>query len=538
MWATLFVVVAIGQVIAILATQIVYETMHLGDTLFILNGGWRFQQGLLPGIDYESFYGGMVEQILALSFELFGPSIRALDYGVLLQFAAVMMLSAAGMVGRVSRLTALALTALLATTMLTRAPLEEWTALTELTAAHSFSYNRLGLSLCFVALFVALLRAPTRPLELLGGVITGGALAGAMLSKSTFAVFVPPVFIALALQRRGIGLGMTALGLLATFLLLDPLAQRFLGTYTYTLKCVAADASMGGFTGAIVKTLREVLTHAIAVAAVIAGLAIAWSARVNGRWAWLASALVMIAALGAVCVTMGPFGLIGHQVVTVGALILLVCYERVRREGAAGLLATKVLALIMLLAIVLPHLANSLLVTAAAYVKRDELLIREGPMAGYLLRYNAVRAEAAVLAKGTPTRNDIMAVTASRIASTGRVTGEETYPVFVDGLDALFRLGEMQKHGIIADNLYSYEFALGAEPVPGYPLWPRLTSPEITLTDKLPSNVDITMILRYGAGQFGSLLRKRMGEDFSLCIKTPIWEIYVRRDAGITKCTE
>ena len=159
LWPALFVIALFIYMISLIVTPIVYDTMHLTDTLFMLNSGWRVSLGLQPGIDYDTFYSGLTSRYLALSYGLFGFNVRALDMAVLLQYATLMPLVFMATVGRVNLLTFSAVAAVVATTVLTRAPMEEFTALTRMMSAHSFSYNRFGLALCLISLLAVLLPA-------------------------------------------------------------------------------------------------------------------------------------------------------------------------------------------------------------------------------------------------------------------------------------------------------------------------------------------------------------------------------------------
>ncbi|MEX0299177.1 MAG: hypothetical protein AB3N28_08910 [Kordiimonas sp.] len=513
---------------SLLAMPIVYDTAHLGDSLFILNSGWRVFQGLTPGIDYNSFYGGLTAQYVALSFEIFGPKVHALDFAPLLQFASLVPLILAVMLQR-SSVTAIWVTlALTATIILTRAPFEEYTALTELVSAHSFSYNRLGLALSIVVLLTVLLPKASRHFDAFIGLVGGIAIALALLTKWSFITILPPAILALALQRRGFALGGLLLGIMLGFFALDPTGQRFLGTLSYVNDAASAENGLGGLSGLIFKTQRVILSHFLVI--LIAVVALYYSIRSKSQmaWSWGISALLMIGGLGVSSLLMGPFGLIGHQVTLIAAVFVLICAENIRLSEIASTDQKSVViafAKILCIAVILPHLSNALLVTGASFGNRDQGLIAEGPMSEYLHRHT-----------DTIPNQNMASQVATMISERGYISRDLEYLVFVDGLTAIQTLTENNQYGVIAEGLMNFEFATNSLPVVGYPLWARPSSPEILSTNTLPKTADIVLLLRQGETELGPILRERMGEEFQICQETPIWSIFKRVDSGTIKC--
>lgn len=525
LWGAIFIVIVLAHIIALLAMPIIYDTMHLSDTLFLLNEGRRVLLGLAPGIDYQSFYGGLAPWFLSLSFHIFGLEVRALDLVVLLHLAVVLPLALIVLRRRAGQFVTLAMMALLATCLLTRAPLEEHVALIQPVSAHSFSYNRLGLAFSLIALLFVLLPArPDRNEEMLSGAASGAALGMALLCKWSFVIMPPFVLLALALQRRWTACLSLLAGTVLCWFVFDPFGRQFLGTLAYMQ---AAADGLGGLSGLIFKSVNTILSHVLALLAMGVGIIIAGRAAYpDERTGWLAAAVLMVAAFGAACLVMGPFGLIGHQILPVAAAILLICFERIRQRGDAGVTVQKVLALIVLFAFLLPHLANTMAITATGFAKRNEVLIAEGPMTGYLQRYDAGEADVRA----------VIAQAAERVANDKGVARSMEYPVFVDGLSALGRMGDLSRHGVIADGLFNYEFAVGSAPVLDYPLWPRPSSPELRATTGIPVGTDIVMILRHDAGALGAVLRERMGTVFAPCLQTGVWDVFARTGANIEGC--
>lgn len=532
-WEVCFVLAFVLQAFSLLAMPVVYDTMHLPDTLFLLNEGWRVSQGLRPGVEYETFYGGFTSGILALAFRLFGAEVRTLDLVPLLHAAIVLALAAAILFRRTSLFSGLATVALLATVLMTRAPLEEHVALTQPISAHSFSYNRLGLALCLVVLpFILLPRDDDRILEPLAGMAAGAAMAMALLCKWSFAVIPLVALLALLLQRRWSAFGGALAGLLAAGFVLDPFGAQFLGSLAYMQEAARAEEMIGGagaLTGLAFKSLNTLLSHLPVMLALLAAIFLSLrEGQAEGRWTWLGGMVLMVAGFGAVCVVMGPFGLIGQQVAPVAAVLMILCFERAWQADAQSAPILRVLVLVGSGAFLLPNLGNTVAITAAGLAKRDEVLITNGPMANYLQRYD--RNDLA----GSP--EAVMDAVATDLARTRTVTRGMEYPVFVDGLLALDRLQGISDLGVIADGSFNYEFALGSVPVVGYPLWPRPSSPEIAATGGIPAEAAVVMILRHDAGNMGKILKARVGNEFALCLQTGIWDIFARKSARISGC--
>ncbi len=528
LWPIIFFIAVVIYVVSLVSMPIVYDTLHLVDTLFMLNSGWRVSLGLKPGIDYDTFYSGLTSRYLALSYWLFGPNVRALDLAVLLQFATLLPLAFLAVAGRVGWLSLSVIAAVLATAVLTRAPMEEFVSISQMLSAHSFSYNRLGLALCLIPLLAILLPAGTRRQENLAGLAAGVAIAMALMSKWSFITVLPPAIIALLLQRRWPTLMAFLIGLILAALLLDPTGQQFLGTFSYVMAAAGAEEGMGGISGLLFKTQRVLLNHIFVVVAVIAALAWTLRALPANRWGWGLSVLIMLAGMGAVCLSMGPFGLVGHQILPVAVIFLVIFFEQVNRHDPTNDLPNRALMVIMAIGLILPHVGNAMLVTAAAFGNRDEGLIVEGPMAGYVQRYSDAVPGQSI--------DRINADVAVKISREGAVTRALEYPAFADGLAALQSLSLQGKHGIISEDKFNFEFAVSAPPVTEFPLYPRLTSPELNGQTRIPEEADILMLLRQGGTPIGNLLRGWMGDDFELCLQTPIWEIYTRIGSEVTGC--
>lgn len=220
--------------LAVILPPIVYDTLHVTDKTFMaMVSRWVFD-GAVPGRDFNHFYGGGHEFFVALAYRLFGVSIKALDYALVVQFAFVLALLCGLGWRRLDRVSLSGLAVVLAVILFARLPFEELPQLVKLTAAHSFPYNRFGTALCVICAAVALVPAKGGGLPAaLGAVIAALAAIVAILAKATFFPIVIGVIGALALTGRWRELAIFALACAAIFLALDPSLQRVWGTLSY-----------------------------------------------------------------------------------------------------------------------------------------------------------------------------------------------------------------------------------------------------------------------------------------------------------------
>ncbi|MEO0369374.1 MAG: hypothetical protein AAF197_11415, partial [Pseudomonadota bacterium] len=138
---------------------------------------------------------------------------------------------------------------------------------------------------------------------------------------------------------------------------------------------------------------------------------------------------------------------------------------------------------------------------------RDSIQIVEGPFADYLSR---------------PQNAD---------------AGPTQYDTLADGIIALRALGNTRDWGIIADNGVSFEYALMARPVPGYPLWQRETAPEFRDDRIFAPKADIAMLAKSNnPNAVSAILRRKIAKDFVLCSRSAYWEIYRRTSTEIPNC--
>jgi hypothetical protein len=175
----------------------------------------------------------------------------------------------------------------------------------------------------------------------------------------------------------------------------------------------------------------------------------------------------------------------------------------------------------------LPHAANTLAAGAEALDRRGQVLLQEGPLAGYLGVDEAFRL---------PPIKQVDA--AARYLDAGQpMTSGVQYVLLVDGVAALRQFKDVSRFGIVSDNGLNFDFALGAPSVLDYPVWIQHDSPEFAGMEVLPAAADLVLVRRRGQDKFSEQLRDWIEGDFTLCKQTQLWDIFARRAMDITACT-
>lgn len=481
-----------------------YDTDHLSDTLFLAGAAWRSYEGLTPAVDFGYFYGGILEDGLAMTMRLLGHGVFAFDHFTLLLTlglgVAVVLILRRGM----SHVGLAAVILVITVLMLTRHPLEYDHAVSTVVSTHSFLYNRFGLAVVVIAGMYVALPSITRNAELVGGVIVGLLVGLAALIKPTFAILAPTVIAGLMLQRRWSALTGAAAGMVGVILWLDPQLARWRGALAYSMEQIGDDRA-ARLDYVLLKAVRGPLVQPLATFLAVMAVGYLLVRRVSVT-ASLGMLLVAIAGIG-MTATMG--GHIGQVILPITIMISLATAEIADQRGLEQQRPLQILAFCMVAALALPHAANLLAAAVDGAHKQEELLLTQGPYARYLsMPYGP---------------EDSMPVS--------------QYQMFADGVAELSAMGDASRWGIIADQGISFEYALLAKPVPSYPLWQRATAPELAANRPLGREVDIVMLGRSDpAVSLRDVLTGKMGDDFLPCRTSKYWDIYVRQGQNIPGC--
>ncbi|MFV0359658.1 hypothetical protein [Tropicimonas sp.] len=487
---------------------IAFDSDHMGDTLFILGAGWRVHEGLRPALDFGHFYGGTVACGLAATMRLFGATVFAFDYFLLAVFA---LLSALGVVMLRGRLSAPGLAAtilIVATLLFTRYPLEVSQSVTRLVSTHSFLYNRLALAMLLISGLFAALSSPQRGREVLGGLLAGGLVVATVLAKPTFIVLAPAVLVALLVQARWLAAAGLIAGAALAAGLFDPGGARWLASMDYAMAHVG-DRDDAGLRPLLRKAVQIPLAQPVVLTFALAAMGYVLWRKPREMGAVLAALIVAAAGVG-MAATMGGGGSLGQLAVPIGCMLALAMAELARRAGRAHAGCLQAVALLLVAAFALPHLANLLGVTAEGISRRGQVLVHTGPFTGYL---------------SLP----------GDTAGTGRAT---QYEMFADGIDTLTAIEGAAERGIVSDSGVTFEFALGAPPVAGYPLWQRPEAPELAPGRPLPDDIDLVLLGRApnGTPEIAGPLRAKMGDAFRLCARSAYWDVFARQSTAPATC--
>ena len=513
---------------------VVYNNLQLVDTIFLLEVGWRLFQGSIQTIDFNDFYGEFVGQYIDWAFGLFGVTIKALDYAVLMLFATAVIAAALVCFKRSGRLAFWVLIFLIAGLVLTRMPLEMGQSVSEIISGNSFVYNRFATALALVVIVFTLIQSPDVIWETVGAIVCGALLVFLALTKPTFVIFLPFALLALLVQLRLRAVLFCLIGIGAALLLIDPWAQKFLGSLHYA---VARGDEVHGTSGLIKKGVRLLLAQPVALTISVVALILVM--KDNFRpfiSSAFAAALLMAGAVG-MATTMGGEYVVGQQMLPFMAALPLVFFERARRMNAATSPQLKLLMLILAGSFTLPHLANTVAAGAEALRNRDLVLFDDGPLAGFVALDNKFPLRQLLLS-GSGSIDQLAAEAATRLQA-GEVRNEGIkYIMLADGIAALNRIPDITTLGVIANGEFAFDYAVGSPPVLHYPVWQGsvTSTPELAPDIPLTAEADLVLLMRYGLDDSG--IRVKMAEAFVLCQQTNLWTIFARKSSEIQGCRD
>jgi hypothetical protein len=520
--------------IVIFASPVVYNTLFLVDTLFQLEVGWRILNGAVAAVDFNDFYGEIVGQYIAWAFGLFGVSVKALDYATLMLFGSTAIAAAAICFRRVGWLSLWILLLLIAALILSRMPLEMGQSVTEITSANAFIYNRFATALALIVMVFVLVPSNDPVADALGAIVTGALLVVMALTKPTFVIFLPFALLALIVQGRYRAALFCVSGSVAAMLLIDPMAQKFLGSLRYA---VARSDEVNGVVGLFKKGIKLLLALPVEVAACGAALFLFVRDDLRRYWASAAAAALLVAGGVGMATTMSGVYVIGQQVLPFLAVLPLAFFERSARDKAAAAPQLKMLMLILAGAFALPHLANTVAAGAEGWRNRDLVLFDNGPMRDFVTLNDKFPLRQ-LMASGLSEDGGLATEVAARLQVGVQWNEGMKYVALADGVAALNRFPDIEKLGVVANSEFSFDFAVGAPPVLGYPVWQGTVSSTPEFADDVPlaSATDLVLLLRYDADD--SILIDKMDDAFVLCQQTELWNIYARISSDVQGCVK
>lgn len=514
-----------------------FNTLHVQDTMFFADLGWRVLHGLTPTLDFGHFYGGVVAHYVAWAFALFGVDAKAIDYAFLLMLASVAGFAFVLCLRRTSRLGMVALMLVIAACLLARVPLEMMTAVQKPVAAHSFIYNRLAITIVLPLSLFALLRADVKVLELMAGLLAGAGAFVLVLIKPTFITFVPFFVLALVVMQRWPALLAVAVGFVLTLLIVDPGAAKARAAFDYATASTAAAVSIPEL---LFKCVGVFLVHPLALFSTLAALLLSVRVCTTQALAGGVATLLLAAGFAGMTATMGWQGDIGQQTLPFMAVIVLALAERIAAVGAHADRAhsvpfVQVLALMSALAFSLPQLAQTCLSGVFALSKARLIQTTQTPLDSYLAWSDDLRdAQGRKITAATPWEAQV-AATVAHLEAGKKTNAGVQYVQIIDGVRLLQSLPDIATRGVAGD-LGAFAYALQTQPIAAYPTWVSSNAPELKSDRPLPAEIDVMILRNQGVSKTTQLLRTKMGDDFVRCVSSPLWTAYVHRDSAQDSC--
>lgn len=523
-----FIVLALVLAVVVCFNPVVYDTLHVNDSTFMLQVSDWVRRGEVPGIDFPHFYGGVHEAFVALGLELSGGSVKALDYARVLQFGVLVVVL--GMIAwqRLDTLTTSLLLLLFAVILFAALPFEErpYVGFPNIESAHSFAYNRWTTCLALVCAVVLNRPSSHRLAEIGGGVIAGMAATAAILTKVTFFPIFLAMVMGLALTARWKTLIAFIVAGVALGVAMDPTGARTIGVLIYSMESTGTGASESWL---LRKAIQLVFAHNAEVLAFLVAFAMVFISLPRGRAVRLvASGLLLLAAFWASAVTMGPAGLVGHQASPFIAGMILLLLPDLERPEIKG--AGVVLLCVVYVAFVGPHMLNLAGATYASIRNADQVAFSSGPLSGYLARgsWRATGNGEVISLRADP--RAAVAATAERLASIEEIDATASYVLLFDAVELLHGLDIPRGYGVVSDTSLGIGFAVGADRSEGFPAWPRQSSQEFRDGSDPLRGASVVLVMRARETSVQSAMRPFLSDErFMLCRESLLWRAYALR---------
>lgn len=500
----LFIFFVIAVLIPSVGNGVFLDNHHLPDTLFIFGAAWRTYQGLTPAIDFGYFYGGLLENGMALTMRIFGHSVFIFDYFTVILVLIFSLIIIAMLRSRLSVSGLSLILMIIAALLLTRQPLEHQSVGSNLVSTHSFLYNRFGLVVLIAAGMFVALPSRNRAAELAGGMLAGVLVAFAMQVKPTFAILLVGTVGGLMLQLRWRAVGGLLLAAVIVLMFVDPMLLRWRNALAYAAAQVTEERG-AQLDYLAMRAVRVPLAQILASILAVGAIGYVLQAPASRR----AAAGVLVVAVAGVGMTVTMGGAPGQLALPIAILVALAAAELAHREQLPLRTPLRFLAVAIALSLAVPHAANLAGVGVLSHQKAHLAVVETGPFRRYL-----------ALQPGNSS-----------------ATLRPEFKMFADGIDQLNRMGDPSGWGVIADKGITFEYATLSRPVPGFPLWQRRTAPEFAADRPLPPEVDVVMLGRTGPSvSLRDILSKKMGNRFRLCRTSEYWDIFVVRGLRVRGC--
>lgn len=525
--ACVLVAIVLAAAMTLLA-PVAFTATNTRDTLFLIDVAWRLNNGAMPGVDFQHFYGGLTEQFIAWAMTLFGPSMKALDQGIVLIWVVMTIATGAIAFRRLDAFGFLGMLTIVSATVLSRAALNDNATLTGPVATYGTLYNRFGAAVTILVLAYCLVPSRKPLAEPIGAIVTGVALIALTIIKPTFAVLIPAALVALALQARWAGLGMVILATVIASFLMDPGATRFLGSIAYIQNIGGAPVSPIDL---IEKSVKLLLVQPFALVAALTTFAVTIWAQDDKLWRWPLAALLLMGTALAMASTMAKEAAVGQQIVPALVAFTLFVLMRLPLTATMARTAVATLATVGGMAFAGPMLLNTMAAGAMAFQQRDAGLVRTGPMAPFVgVSYNAPLVDTKT--GQTKPLETLKEDVAQALQNGTDIDSGMGTVLIADAVEALAQIKDISQSGIISE-VYTFGFAMGAPPVLEFPTYQRASAPELDPATPFPETIDIVLLMRHllpNKSKIRANIVTKMGANFGVCLQSELWLIYSRGD--------
>lgn len=537
---------SIALALIFLATATVFSTSYdnnyIADSLYLIDLGRRTMAGLVPGVDYQNFYGGVTEGLLAIAFKLGGVSVKSIDIALCLMFGIVLLGFVAINHHRVRLTTGALLMLVCAATIFGRgAPEDRLVPRDDFT--HAYIYNHFSISIMVVLAVFALLPSPNRKKDLLAACGAGILAYVLIFTKPIFVAYLPFLLVSVALLHRRSVTGTLVFVFFLQFMLWDPSFARFLSTLSYELKITAVQSK--GLAEVFLKSIEIVFNGRYLVLAGIISLILLPIRKVTGGWLFAAAGLSLCVGYVACAATMAWFP--NGQILPFAVVIPLVSIEALKAKEPCGkepdFSFWTIFPPAAVMFYVIPVAISSIYVTGMALGLKDTSLIEGGPLTGYVYDGRMLRAEMARYGtKNEITRNGIELAKAYFLAGGSRYEEKDgVFFVFLDGLAVLRDIPDIESRRLISpDQSFNFPAVLQTQVVRDFPVWVGEATIKALEPGKWGKDVDTVALLRTPFAKALEIdqmpIIKMMAEDFAPCRSSVFWVLFVRKSPGVETC--
>lgn len=509
------------------------STHWLPDTLYIMNAAWTVHEGFVPNIDFTDRYGGLLTRLLSLGMSLAGPSMKALDYTLAMLLVGTSAMLAIASFRRLLPMSAIAALLIVVALIVTRAPLEQPFMLK--TASYATIYNRLAWVMLFLAYLVATVPR-SRGNDAAALAVAGFATAVMLLTKFSFVLGMPAIATAFLLRgaRRD-----CAVWIVATLASLLAFWIAFGMGPAAWLRLISATAQLGEGAprgAGLIKLVYLLGYNWVAIAAILLVSALlVIDKRVPALPLAVVTVLMLVLSMG-IAVTTGHLQLYETTSPSM-AMLAVPILAHLERHHAIGPAYWFPLGL-CILAFALPHLANGAWANSRRTDKWGVKTTDAGALNSLSIRpaqFNRPRLEVRELSANT------LASDLDTFPSLNRLSDQDKLLVVRDAIKEFVQLPGYKDLRIFSPGERIFPFLLGSKPITSVDHWAIPSDFTNAPNDPLPADIDAIAVVRWELVEelpVAKPMLRRARLDFTLCRKSELWNIYLRRSPATRRAAQ